>query len=224
MAAVQSSTTAPSEVIASLGQRSTGAAASTDAMKDRFLTLLVTQIRNQDPLNPMDNAQFTSQLAQINTVSSLEQLNKTMLQLVSFYDEGRAMQAAGMVGKHVLVGGESVTLGAGGALGGIEIAAPADSVRVVVRDANKLIMRTLDLGSREAGSHVFAWDGLTDSGAAAAPGEYSFSVEALQGSEALPATTLQFGVVNAVVRGASGFTLDLGSLGNRSFEAVRRII
>jgi flagellar basal-body rod modification protein FlgD len=223
MASIQS-TGNTHEVIASLGTRQTSAAKSADDMHDRFLTLLVSQIKNQDPLNPMDNAQVTSQLAQINTVNGLEQLNKTMEKLLSFYDEGRAMQAASMVGKHVLVGGDAMKLGADGAIGGVELSTAADSVRVVVKDANGLVMRTLELGAREPGSHVFGWDGMTDAGAAAVPGDYRIAVEATLGGEATAATPLQFGMVNAVVRGNSGFSLDLGALGNREFEAVRRII
>lgn len=224
MASVQGTNNSGADVIASLGQRQGTAAKNTDDIQNRFLTLLVSQIRNQDPLNPMDNAEVTSQLAQINTVNGLDQLNKTMEKLVSFYDEGRAMQAASMVGKHVLVGGDSMALSAEGALGGVEFSTAVDGAKVVIKDANGLVMRTLDLGSAEAGSHVFAWDGLTDAGAEAAPGDYSFSVAATLGGEAAAATPLQFGMVNAVVRGSSGFGLDLGDLGTRSFEAVRRII
>jgi flagellar basal-body rod modification protein FlgD len=221
---VQSAGATGPEVIAALGSRRAATGKLADDMNNRFLTLLVTQIRNQDPLNPMDNAQVTSQLAQINTVNGLEQLNKTMQKLVSFYDEGRAMQAASMVGKHVLVGGDAMQLGGEGALGGIELSTAVDDARVVIRDANGLVMRTLELGRREAGSHVFAWDGLTDAGAQAVPGSYRISVEASAGGQPAAAAPLQFGMVNAVIRGGSGFSLDLGELGNRSFEAVRRII
>ena len=224
MATIQPTTGATHEVIASLGNRQTAAAKEADDMHNRFLTLLVSQIKNQDPLNPMDNAQVTSQLAQISTVNGLEQLNKTMEKLVSFYDEGRAMQAASMGGKHVLVGGDGMELGAEGAIGGLELATAADNVRVVVKDANGLVMRTLELGSREPGSHVFGWDGRTDAGATATPGSYRFAVEAMLGGEATASSPLEFGMVNAVVRSNNGFSLDLGELGNRSFEAVRRII
>ena len=197
---------------------------STDAMGERFLTLLVSQIRNQDPLNPMDNAQMTSQLAQINTVNGLEQLNTTLKQLVGFYDEGRAMQAAAMVGKNVLVDGNKLQLGAEGGLAGVELADKADSVRVTIKDKNGLVMRTLDLGKSDAGSHVFAWDGKTDAGAAAVAGDYTFTVDAKLGNDKVTGTAMQFGTVFAVVREKTGFSLDLGTLGEVGFDEIKRII
>ena len=207
-----------------LGSKSKSAQSTSDAAADRFLTLLVTQMRNQDPLNPMDNAQMTSQLAQINTVSGLEKLNSTLEKLVGFYDEGRAMQAAGMVGKNVLVGGSKLQLGSDGGLGGVELADHADNVRVTIKDSGGAVMRTLDLGAAEAGSQVFAWDGKTDAGATAAAGTYTFSVTATSGADKLNATALQFGTVFAVVRENNGFRLDLGQLGEVAFDDVKQII
>lgn len=207
-----------------LGAKAKSAQSNTDAMGERFLTLLVSQIRNQDPLNPMDNAQMTSQLAQINTVNGLEKLNATLEKLVSFYDEGRAMQAAAMVGKNVLVAGNKLQLGADGTVGGVELAEDADNVRVTIKDGNGLVVRSLELGEVEAGSRVFAWDGKTDGGATAAAGDYSFTVEAVAGTDKITATAMQFGTVFAVVRENSGFRLDLGQLGEVGFDDVKRII
>lgn len=214
------------DIVASLGlgAKAQGAASSTEQMGERFLTLLVSQIKNQDPLNPMDNAQVTSQLAQINTVNGLEQVNKTLQQLVGFYDEGRAMEAAAMVGKNVLVAGNKLKLGAEGTVGGVDLATAADSLKVTIKDKSGLVVRTLDLGDQEAGSQVFSWDGKTDAGATAAAGEYSFTVEALQGTGKVTATAMQFGTVFAVVRDKTGFSLDLGTLGQVGFDEVKRII
>lgn len=229
MAVTQTTNSAASaqETLAALGlgAKAKSAQSSTDAMGERFLTLLVSQIRNQDPLNPMDNAQMTSQLAQINTVNGLEKLNATLEKLVSFYDEGRAMQAAAMVGKNVLVAGNKLQLGSeGGTVGGVELAEDADNVRLTIKDGNGLVVRTLELGESEAGSRVFAWDGKTDGGAIAAAGDYSFTVEAVAGTDKITATAMQFGTVFAVVRENSGFRLDLGQLGEVGFDDVKRII
>ncbi|MFA7623744.1 MAG: flagellar hook capping FlgD N-terminal domain-containing protein, partial [Pusillimonas sp.] len=79
--------------------------------KNQFMTLLVTQIRNQDPLNPMDNAQFTSQLAQLETVNGITQLNNTLLALSGQLDMTQSMQAANLIGKGVLVTGNKISLG-----------------------------------------------------------------------------------------------------------------
>lgn len=225
MATTQSVNSA-SDVFAGLGLGRTSAAgeSNTQAMQDRFLTLLISQMKNQDPLNPMDNAQVTSQLAQINTVNGLEKVNVTLEKLLSFYDDGRAMQAASMVGKNVLVAGNNLQLAEGQGFGALELADRADKVTVTIKDANGLVMRSLDLGPHEAGSAVFVWDGSTDAGETAAAGRYTFSVEATSGEDAIGSEALQLGTVSAVVRGNSGFSLDLGILGEAAFDDIRRIL
>src|SRR5690625_188872 len=79
--------------------------------QDRFLTLLITQLRNQDPLDPMDNSQITTQLAQLSTVQGINQLNETLLEISGQMDVSQSMQAAMLVGKEVLVPGDKVLLG-----------------------------------------------------------------------------------------------------------------
>ena len=226
MATTQSVTNSSSDVFAGLGlgRKSSVSQSSTEAMQDRFMTLLISQMKNQDPLNPMDNAQMTSQMAQINTVSGLEKLNSTLEKLVGYYDEGRAMQAASMVGKNVLVTCNNMQLVDGQAFGAIELADKADKVTVTVKDANGLVMRTLELGEHAAGSAVFAWDGKTDAGTSAVNGRYTFTVEATAGDDSVGSEALQLGTVSAVVRGKSGFSLDLGAQGEASFDDVRRIL
>src|SRR5690606_24999100 len=92
-----------------LGQ--SGASDLTSATQSQFLTLLVTQLQNQDPLNPMDNAQVTSQIAQLSTVSGINQLNNTLLGLSGQMDMSQSMQAANLIGKEVLVPGEKISVG-----------------------------------------------------------------------------------------------------------------
>ena len=108
--------------------QSTASTKSTAAedIQNRFLNLLVTQLKNQDPLNPMDNAQVTSQLSQINTVSGIEKLNATMGQLLEGMNDGQAMQAAGMIGKNVMVSGSAMSLQTGKAFGGVSLSGAAD--------------------------------------------------------------------------------------------------
>ena len=194
------------------------------AAQDQFMTLLITQIRNQDPLNPMQNAEFTSQLAQINTVQGIEKLNTTLASLVSNYEGGQAMQAAAMIGKHVLVNGSQMELTSSGALAGFDLAGAAEKVKVTIKDGNGLIMKTLDLEASAAGPSSFFWDGKTESGEPAVAGRYSFSLEASKGIDSVGSTALQIGTVNAVTRSAAGFKLDLGNLGDFSFDDVKQIL
>ncbi|MDX9993769.1 MAG: flagellar hook assembly protein FlgD [Rhodocyclaceae bacterium] len=192
--------------------------------ENRFLTLLTTQLKNQDPLSPMENAELTSQLAQISTVNGVEKLNATLQTLLSGMTETQAMQAASLVNRGVLVPGSAMALGEQGGIGGLELASSADEVTVTIKDANGLVMRTLNLGAQEAGVHPFVWDGKTDSGEAAALGNYSYSVSAKRGTETTSATALAYGLVQAVTRNGSSLSLDVGTLGAFTMTDVKQIL
>jgi flagellar basal-body rod modification protein FlgD len=101
---------------------------------DKFMTLLVTQLKNQDPLNPLDNAQVTSQLAQLQTVTGVNKLNDTLESLKSSYQSSEAMQATNLIGHGVLVEGSNVTLSGSKAIMGVELGSDADNVQVVISD------------------------------------------------------------------------------------------
>ena len=213
------------DIFASLNPKAQGAVkGAQDEAQDRFLKLYVTQLKNQDPLNPLDNAQVTSQLAQLNTVKGIESLNATLNKLVEFFAGGQAMQAAAMIGKDVLVPGVQMLLRDGLAGAGFELQQAADKVVIKIADGNGLTMRTLDLGARQSGSAAFAWDGLTDAGAAAVDGNYKFSVNASSGGKPVASTALEFGTVSAVIRANGGFELDLGRAGSVRIDDVRRIL
>jgi len=225
--ATTSVTSASASVQALLDSVNTRQQSQTSQMseaEDRFLKLLTTQLKNQDPLNPLDNAQMTSQLAQISTVSGIEKLNATLQLLLQGSQEAQTTQAANLVGHGVLVPGSALLLTSGAAVGGIELSAAADKVTVTIKDGNGLAVRTLALGDMEAGVHNFTWDGLTDSGAQAVDGSYSISVAAKQGTENVAASALNLGVVRSVIRGSTGFSLDVGNFGNFMMDDVKQIL
>lgn len=196
---------------------------TTNDAQDRFLKLLTAQLKNQDPLNPLDNAQMTSQLAQISTVDGIEKLNATLQKMLASTVDAEAMQAAALVGHRVMVAGGGLTLGDSGAAGGVELGAPADHVVVTIKDANGLVMQTMDLGDLEAGTHNFVWDGKTDAGAQAVNGAYSVSVTAKRGMEKVEATTLELAGVVSINRSSLGVTLDLGQLGLAKMSDIKQI-
>lgn len=224
MASVASASNASNIYAALNGADSTNKTSATGDIENRFLLLLTTQLKNQDPLNPLDNAQVTSQLAQINTVNGIEKLNTTMSQLMAAYDNTQAMQQAGMIGKHVLSSGNGLTLSSGQAGAGVKLDGAADSVLITIKDANGKVVQSQELGARAAGNFSFAWDGKNDAGEQLADGKYSFTVTAKQGGEAVTATALQIGTVSAVTRSTNGFVLDLGAQGNVKFADVQQIL
>ena len=192
--------------------------------QDRFMKLLITQMKNQDPLNPMDNAQVTSQMAQLSTVTGIEKLNASMATMQSTYQASQTMQATSLIGHGVLVPGSSATLADGKAVLGIELPAAADKVTVTIRDGAGKAVHKIELGEQAAGTLPLAWDGKTDSGATAANGQYSFDVTASSAGSALKATTLSFGQVGSVSTGASGIKLNLTNGGSATMADVREII
>ena len=187
--------------------RGSGAAAGSakDAAKelnDRFLKLLVTQLKKQDPMNPMDNAQFTSQMAQINTVTGINTLNETVNGLLQQFGALEALQASQLTGRSVLVTGNQLAADGKGTavVGGLNLAAPADKVTVEISDANGNPVRSIALGASGAGISRFTWDGKTDAGADAPAGTYSFTVKASSAGAEVSATQLMARTVEAVTR------------------------
>ncbi len=194
------------------------------ATEDRFLTLLVTQMRNQDPLNPMDNAQVTSQMAQLNTVSGINKLNDTLTGLSSLYQSSQAMQASGMIGHFVLAAGTALELKDGVSVGGVDLGGPADKVVVTIKNAAGDVLDTMDLGSKPAGVANFGWDGKNSDGVAVANGTYQFSVKAVQGGQDVTTTPLALGTVNSVTLGTQGPTINASGLGALSFSQIKQIL
>ena len=227
MATVQNNNSVNDPYAAINGNRNSNASKKDSEMvqqEDRFLKLLTTQLRNQDPLNPMDNAQMTSQLAQMSTVSGIEKLNATLNTLVDSFGENQSMQAASMIGKSVLVPGTQLELNKGLAYGGVNLSENADKLKIEIKDSTGKVIQTQDLGAQKAGVINFAWDGKDDAGVKAPDGVYKISVQALRGGEKVKADPLQVGTVSALVRSGGGFLLDLGALGRVGFDTVQQIL
>ncbi|AAZ97588.1 flagellar basal-body rod modification protein FlgD [Thiobacillus denitrificans ATCC 25259] len=191
--------------------------------QDRFLSLLVAQMKNQDPLNPLDNAEVTSQMAQLSTVEGIENMNKSLEALASSMGASQMSQAANLIGHAVLVPGNAVGPGQLENLMGFELTRPADKVTLDIHDAGGNLVRSVDLGPRDAGVNVVAWDGLTGSGAVAPAGAYSFKVSAVQGGQAQSSIALNVGLVNSVSQNSEGVQLNLAGNGSVGYADIREI-
>lgn len=201
-----------------------------DETQDRFLTLLVTQLQNQDPLNPMDNAQVTSQIAQMSTVSGITQLNNTLLAVAGQMDVTQSMQAAGLIGKNVLVPGSKISLGSdadGQKVAtpfGIDLASGSATTKVQILDSSGKMVREYDQGEMKAGVYSMEWDGLDNDGLPLADGSYTAKVLASNDGEAVTAEALTYGRVGSVAYTSSGLKLDLGLAGSYSLLDIRKIM
>ncbi len=211
---------------AAAGFSATGTKDSAKELNDRFLKLLVAQMKNQDPLNPLDNAQVTSQMVQINTVTGINGLNETVGKLLEQFGAMEALQASQLTGRNVLVAGNALTMDAQGtaAIGGVELPAAADRVKVEIRDASGNVMRTLSLGKTEGGITRFTWDGKTDAGVQVAAGNYTVNVVAKAGTTEVPGTPLMMRKVEAVTRVDGSTQLVLAGGTRIAYGDVKQIL
>jgi len=202
---------------------SANASAAADT-QDRFLKLLVTQMKNQDPLNPMDNAQVTSQMAQLSTVSGIDKLNTTLQALSDSMSASQSMQAASMIGHGVLVSGNSTDLSGGGAFGAFDLPQSVDNVKISINDQAGALVRTIQLGAQPSGIGHWQWDGLNNAGESMADGSYTFAINAELAGNNVGVTGLQFGMVNGVSQGKQGVTLSVGQLDGIAMSQIKQII
>jgi flagellar basal-body rod modification protein FlgD len=228
MPTVNSATTAVNDLMATMNAKKPVATDGVEADTNKFMTLLVTQLRNQDPLNPLDNAQITSQLAQLSTVTGVNKLNTTLESLKASYQSSEALQATNMIGHGVLVEGDFIALSGGKSVLGVDLASAADSVQVIITDPSTgKDVQTIALGAQAAGTVPLAWDGVPDGGTSALKdGKYSFRVVAMKGGEQLKdAKTLSFDSVASVTTSAQdGVKLNLPTKGVVSMADIRQIL
>jgi flagellar basal-body rod modification protein FlgD len=216
--------TAIDQILSSVNQVRTQTSSTTASIQDRFLKLLITQMQNQDPLNPMDNAEVTSQLAQISTVSGIDKLNTTIAGMTSSMVAAQSLQAGSLIGHAVLAPGKTVLLQQGQAVGGVQLSEPADQVTVTIANAAGQTIKTLNLGAQDTGTHNFGWDGTTDAGGKAGDGSYTFAVSAMRAGQKISADALGYGLVQSVTLGGDQLQLNTYGLGPVALGQVKQIL
>lgn len=219
-------------------QKSSSNGNSSKELQDNFLTLLIAQMKNQDPTNPMDNSQLTSQLAQINTLAGIERLNTTLGMISGQIDDSLSVNTSNMIGRGVMVPGNKILVATSEpdkvkseaetitTPFGFELVRDADSVIISIQDENGNIVREVDLGSILAGVSSFTWDGILNDGTVAPDGSYTFSVNASYDGQKVSSTPLSYSVVYGVINSKvnNKVLLDLGILGSISIDEVRQIL
>ena len=214
VATVSNATAAASGTLSSAGT-------SAKDQSDRFLKLLVAQLNNQDPMNPMDNSQMTSQIAQINTVSGIQQLNDSIQSMANQYTSMQVMQGAAMIGHQVLASGNTMSVNAGVGTAAVNLDADASSVKVQVLTAGGQIVDQFDMGSQTAGTHNIQWDASKYTGS----GTLTFSVTAKQGTAPVSSTTMVRDTIASVGTDASNaMSLTLKSGSAIKYDAIKSIL
>ncbi|MEM5330209.1 flagellar hook assembly protein FlgD [Paraburkholderia sp. JHI2823] len=186
---------------------SSGSSSSTSAsnLQTTFLQLLVAQLQNQDPTNPMDSSQMTSQLAQINTVSGIQQLNTSLTSLSTQLSAGQNAQAALLIGSNVLAAGSSATVSSGTAPQlGVTLPSAVSDVKLTITNAAGQVVNTFDLGAQSAGTVPVTWNGKDSAGNTVADGTYKVTATATTNGQSATATALVASQVQGVVQQSDG--------------------
>jgi flagellar basal-body rod modification protein FlgD len=193
--------------------------------QEQFLELMIAQLKNQDPMKPMQNGEFLSQMAQFGTVSGIQDLQKSFSGLASSLQSNQALMASSLVGRAVLAPGDSATLASGGnLLAAVDLPRSAPNVMVDITDSSGQLVRRLELGAQDAGSTRFGWDGLSSAGTPAPAGRYKMTAQVQGGTERYAVNTLIEARVDSVtLGGANGLVLNLAGIGPVNLADVRQI-
>jgi flagellar basal-body rod modification protein FlgD len=205
----------------------TGAAAGATLGGTNFLTLMLAQLKNQDPTSPVDSNQFLNQLASLSTVQGITQLNTSFGSLSTSLVSSQALQASSLLGHQALVSSKTANLAANGSVSGaVDVPQTTSQAVVNISDSSGALVRQINLGAQSTGLANFSWDGKLQDGSQAAAGQYTLSAQfAGATSGATAAGTYVNGVVQSVTMGAgqTGLTLNVSGLGSVPFSGVKQI-
>lgn len=185
--------------------------------KDAFLQLLVTQMKNQNPLDPQDNTQFVAQLAQFSSLESMQNLTSTVNSIATSYQSSQALQASSLVGRSVIVNAGATYVDPTKGMSG-QVVIPADTTATSIKISNSdgVLVDTIDLGAQKTGTTDFTWDGKDSTGTTLAAGNYSFVANGTVKGTGTALTTYLPATVNSVTTAASGGTMTLNLAGGTS--------
>ncbi len=169
-----------------------------------FLNIFVTQLKYQDPLQPLDNSQMASQMAQFSMVQSLNSMTESMKNMESSQAAVNNLQAASLVGKKVEVKGSTLSLSQGTASEGSYQLDKPGKVTIKIMDDKGGLVRVIESGVTDTEKQKFVWDGKNQQGATLPDGQYSFQVSAVD------AQGTAIGVNSTMVGKVDGVSLDQG--------------
>jgi len=192
-----------------------------------FLTLMLAQLKNQDPTSPVDSNTFLQQLASLSEVQGITSLNTSFGALSSSLSSSQALQASSLLGHQALVSSGTANLAAGATVtGAVSVPQTTSQVVLNISDASGALVKQINLGAQSAGLTSFSWNGTTGSGSQAPAGTYTLTAQYAGGtSQGTAATTLVNGTVESVSMGAgsTGLTLNVAGIGSVPFSSVQQI-
>lgn len=194
--------------------------------KNEFLQLLVTQLNNQNPLEPQENGEFIAQLAQFSTVEGVEKLNSSVSTMLSGYQSSQALQASSLVGRKVIVPTDKAVVDTSETFkASLVLPTTSSNVAVNVYDSAGTVVNRINMGQQQAGNVSFMWDGKDSSGKTLPPGTYRFEAQATYQGETKGLYTMLPANVDSVTLGQNGGELQLnlagvGSIGLSKVQVI----
>ena len=193
--------------------------------KNEFMELMIAQLKNQNPLEPQDNGEFISQLAQFSSLEEMQGLSSSVDDVANQFRSTQALQASAMVGRTVLAPSSIGILGADGEISGnVEVPASTSGLRISIENQAGERVRQIDMGSQQAGVTGFSWDGKDGNGNSLPPGPYKVVAEASYPDGPEQLGTMMSANVDSVSLGKGGnITLNLAGMGSIALSDVEQI-
>ena len=211
--------------LSALGLAAPPSQTGVESSQDTFLTLMLTQLQNQDPMQPLESGEFLSQLAAFETAAGVSGLQTSVAQLNQSLYTSQALQASSLIGHEVLTSMSVATLGAEGSISGyVQLPQSASPVEIEVKDESGAVVRTIDIGSQAAGRAAFEWDGTDESGTRLPPGEYTLSCDIVVNGTPQAAQVLMSAEVQSVTLSGYDILLNLAGGSQIAFGQVTEIL
>ncbi|MEQ6884809.1 flagellar hook assembly protein FlgD [Salicola sp. Rm-C-2C1-2] len=206
------------------GDKSEGGKKASDMGRNEFLDLMMTQMQNQNPLDPKKNEDFVAQLAQFSSLEEMESLNTSVEDAMGQFRSTQALQASAMVGQQVQVEGNVANLGPEGQVkGAVEVPSATSNLRVSVYNPSGELVRQMDMGQQGSGTVDFSWDGENGNGDLMEPGDYRVQAQAQYDGETQELATRLNANVDSVNLENGGVTLNLAGRGSVPLDQVKQI-
>ncbi|MCK4864725.1 MAG: flagellar hook assembly protein FlgD [Gammaproteobacteria bacterium] len=212
---------------------SLGLAKSKPALKEQklgqedFIKLMTTQMNHQDPMKPMENGDFLSDMAQFSTVSGLKEIKDSFNSLANSLKSSQALQASSMVGRKVLIPGSMSTFSEGTPMkAAVELDTNVSNLKVGIMNDKGALVKEIDLGSKAAGVVHFSWDGMLSADKKAMSGNYSIRAIGMVDGKSESLNTLISDTVQSVSLGTAGqsVSLTLANAGSAGLADVKEIM
>ncbi len=197
-----------------------------ESKEDQFMKLLIAQLKNQDPLQPQENGEFLSQLAQFETAAGAAELQESFDEFSSNMQSSSALQASSLVGRSVFAPGGIAQLETGqNVVGQVDLSASTTNLTLEITDAAGQLVKTIPMGTQASGEVDFTWDGTDQDGNSLPSGGYLVQATAVVGSDTIAQEVLVSAKVDSVTigQGGQGMKLNLAGLGSVDFSSVREI-